>query len=77
MITKQGHRHTKEPIPLPSDNRSSLSRVFPMVIARFPTGSPVSHVLQYLTNAGLDPDKIDLVQMESDYRQMTADRAKM
>lgn len=33
--------------------------------------------LHHLTNAGLDPDKIDLVQVESDYRQMTADRAKM
>ena len=27
MITKQGHRHTKEPIPLLPDNRSSLSRI--------------------------------------------------
>ena len=33
--------------------------------------------LHHLTNAGLDPNKIDLVQMESDYRQMTANRAKM
>ena len=28
-----------------------------------------------LKNAGLDPDKINLHQMESDYAQMTSDRA--
>ena len=33
--------------------------------------------IHHLRNAGLDPDGINLQQMESDYRQITADRAKI
>ena len=65
MITKQGHRHTKEPIPLLPDNRSSLSRILfhghravSDGLARFSRPAiPVIHLSRYETGTEPDLDK--------------------